>query len=180
MSRTGKKSISIPDKVKVNLKGNVIATEGPLGKEEVTVHPMTDVIIEGKTIQVTRKNDSPEVRSLHGLMRALIDNAVNGVAVGFKRNLEINGVGYRAEVKGEILKLTLGFSHIVDFGIPKGIKIAVTDQTKLSISGSNKETVGRVAAEIRKFRPPEPYKGKGIKYSDETIIRKVGKAAGGK
>lgn len=180
MSRTGKKEIVIPEKVKITIKDGSILTEGPLGKEEVQIHPLTTVTQDGKNLKIARVEETIEGRSVHGLMRALIANAVNGVSVGFKRDLEINGVGYRAEVKGETLKLTLGFSHIVDYSIPKGIKIVVQDQTKMSVNGSNKELVGRVAAELRKFRPPEPYKGKGIKYADETIIRKVGKAAGGK
>ena len=179
MSRIGNKPIDIPEKVKVNLTDGVLSAEGPLGKEQVTINPLTDLEIGEKTINVKRKNDSQEARSIHGLVRSLVFNAIEGVSSGFKKDLEINGVGYRAELKGKVLKLNLGFSHVVDFSIPEGIKIAVQNQTKLNVSGSNKELVGRVSADIRGFRPPEPYKGKGVKYADETIIRKVGKAAGG-
>lgn len=181
MSRTGKKPIVIPDKVKVNLKDGVLQAEGPLGKEEVKINPLAQVSVkDGKVVVARGDDESDQSRAVHGLVRALVANAVNGVSTGFSRDLEINGVGYRAEVKGPVLNLTLGFSHPVNYTIPKGIKIAVQNQTRLTVTGSNRDLVGRTAADIRGFRPPEPYKGKGIKYIDETIIRKVGKAAGGK
>ncbi len=180
MSRTGKKAIPIPDKVKVTVNGSAFLAEGPLGKEEIKIHPRTTVKIADKLVQIERQDDLPESRAIHGMIRALVANAVNGVATGFTKELEINGVGYRAELKGSVLNLTLGFSHPVNYDIPKGIKIAVDKQTKIAVTGSNKELVGRVSADIRRFRPPEPYKGKGIKYANETIVRKVGKAAGGK
>ncbi len=180
MSRTGKKPIVVPDKVKVKCENGVLVAEGPLGKEEVAINPLATVVFEGSSVVITRQDETPEARAVHGLVRALVANAVQGVSTGFKRDLEINGVGYRAEVKGEVLKLTLGYSHPIEFDIPKGIKIAVADQTKVAVTGSNRELVGRVASKIRGYKPPEPYKGKGIKYSDEVIIRKVGKAAGGK
>jgi len=179
MSRTGNKSISVPEKVKINFADNLFVAEGPLGKEQVNVNELAELKIEENLISVSRKNDTKQARCVHGLTRALVANAVIGVSEGFKKNLEINGVGYRAELKGKILKLNLGFSHIVDFPVPEGLKVAVKEQTKVEISGSNKELVGRMASEIRDIRPPEPYKGKGVKYADETIIRKVGKAAGG-
>lgn len=179
MSRIGKKAIPVPDKVKVSLKDGVFVAEGPLGKENVPVNALTEVKIDKNVVRVLRNGESREMRSVHGLSRALLANAINGVNAGFKKNLEIVGVGYRAEVKGKLLKLNLGFSHIVDFPIPESIKIAVKDQTNLEITGSNRELVGRCAAEIRKIRPPEPYKGKGVKYVGEHIIRKVGKAAAG-
>ncbi len=180
MSRIGKKLIAIPDKVKVALNNGLLNVEGPLGKEKVAINALCLLDIKDKQIEVKRKDDSEAARCIHGMMRTMVNNAVEGVSKGFKKDLEINGVGYRAEAKGATLKLTLGFSHQIDFPLPEGIKVAVTDQTKLSISGHDKEMVGRVAAKIRSFRPPEPYKGKGIKYTGEHIIRKVGKAAGGK
>lgn len=180
MSRTGNAIIKIPEKVKVSLTGKDFLVEGPLGKERVTLHAWTDAEIKDGTIQIKRNKETKDARSIHGMIRSLLANAVNGVATGFKKELQINGVGYRAQVAGKVLKLTLGYSHEVNHPIPDGIKIAVQDQTALTISGSDKELVGRVASQIRKYRKPEPYKGKGIKYSDEVIIRKVGKAAGGK
>lgn len=180
MSRTGNTPIQVPEKVKVALAEGLLSAEGPLGKEQVTVPAHTNIEIAENVITVKRENDSKEARSMHGLARSLIANAVEGVATGFKKDLQINGVGYRAQVKGKTLVLNLGFSHPVEFEIPEGLKIEVKGQTEVSVSGSNKELVGRVAAKIRGYRPPEPYKGKGVKYADETIIRKVGKAAGGK
>lgn len=180
MSRVGKKPIVVPDKVKVNLAGDVLHAEGPLGKEAVQLHPDAKVTVGPKEVLVERTAETPDGRRIQGLVRALVANAVNGVATGFKKEMDINGVGYRAEVKGSVLNLTLGFSHPVNYDIPKGIKITVDKQTHLEVMGSNRDLVGRVSADIRRFRPPEPYKGKGIKYTNETIIRKVGKAAGGK
>ncbi len=180
MSRTGKKIIPIPDKVKVSVKDGVFLAEGPLGKEKVSVHPKIDLKIDAKEIRVEQKEKKQDEYNLYGLMRALVANAVQGVSKGFTRDLEINGVGYRAEVKGKVLNLSLGFSHPVEYQIPEGIAIKVEKQTSLSVTGSNRELVGRTSAQIREFRPPEPYKGKGVKYKDEKIIRKVGKTAGGK
>lgn len=181
MSRTGNKPIAIPEKVKVSLKENVFLAEGPLGKEEVKVHPKVSVNIGDKEIVLERaEGQRGENKKFHGLMRSLISNAVEGVSKGFTRELEINGVGYRADAKGQVLNLSLGFSHPVAYNVPKGITVKVEKQTSISVTGSNKELVGRVSAEIREYRPPEPYKGKGVKYKDEHIVRKVGKAAGGK
>jgi large subunit ribosomal protein L6 len=180
MSRTGKKPILVPDKVKVSIKDGVFHAEGPLGKEAVAVHVKTKVGIDKNTINIERISEDADAGALHGMMRALVSNAVTGVNTGFTKELEINGVGYRAEVKGSVLNMTLGYSHPVNYDIPKGIKIAVDKQTRIAVTGSNRDLVGRVSAEIRGFRPPEPYKGKGIKYVDETIVRKVGKSAGGK
>lgn len=180
MSRTGNAIIKIPEKVKVNLTGKDFLVEGPLGKERVTLHAWTDAEIKDGHIHVKRSKETKDARSIHGMIRAILANAVNGVSTGFKKELQINGVGYRAQVAGKKLKLTLGYSHEVNYDIPEGIKIAVQDQTAITVTGHDKELVGRTAAEIRKYRMPEPYKGKGIKYNDEVIIRKVGKAAGGK
>lgn len=180
MSRIGKKIIPVPDKVKVSVKDDVFHAEGPLGKEQVKIHPMAKIVLADKVVKVERGGNNADDRRIQGLVRSLVANAVSGVATGFKKELDINGVGYRAELKGNSLSLTLGFSHPVSYNVPTGIKVVVDKQTHLVITGSNKDLVGRVSADIRRFRPPEPYKGKGIKYTNETIIRKVGKAAGGK
>lgn len=180
MSRTGKRPIKIPDKVKVQVTGGTLKAKGPLGEQALPIYPEIEVVLDEKTVTVRRRDDSQKARSLHGLLRSLVFNAVNGVAVGFEKKLEINGVGYRAESKGNVLKLTLGYSHPIEYAIPEGIKIAVKDQTRVTVSGRDKELVGRVCAQLRALRPPEPYKGKGIKYAEERILRKVGKAAGGK
>ncbi len=177
MSRTGRKPIPIPDKVKVKLAERAIEVDGPQGKLNLTIHPHIDVEVANNTVLVKRRDDEPESRSLHGLTRALIANMVNGVTTGFKKELDIIGVGYRAEVKGNFLNLSLGFSHPVNFPIPDGIKIAVDKQTHLLISGRDRALVGQVSADIRELRPPEPYKGKGIRYSDEVVRRKAGKTA---
>lgn len=181
MSRTGKKPIQIPDKVKVSIQNGVLSAEGPMGKEQVSIHPQVNVVVADKLVNVTLKSaESSDGSQFHGMMRALVANAIRGVHTGFTKELEINGVGYRAEVKGKVLNLSLGFSHPVEYKIPEGIVVKVDKQTSVSVSGSNRELVGRTSAQIREFRPPEPYKGKGVKYKEEHIIRKVGKAAGGK
>jgi large subunit ribosomal protein L6 len=177
MSRTGKKNIPIPEKVKVNLSDHHIEVQGPLGKLHREIHPDIKVSLANNILEVKRQDDNPNSRSLHGLTRALIANMVSGVTAGFKRELDIQGVGYRAEVKGQTLQLALGFSHPVLFPIPEGIKIAVDKQTHVVVSGPDKALVGQVAADIRKIRGPEPYKGKGVRYSDEVIRRKAGKTA---
>lgn len=177
MSRVGKSPIKIPDKVKVTLDGVCVRTEGPLGKMEVVIDPLLDVKIADGSVLVSRKEESIQARSRHGLIRNLLRNAVDGVSQGYKRELDITGVGFRAEVKGSSLVMTLGYSHPVEFPIPTGIKIAVEKQTHLTVSGFAKDVVGETAACIRKLRLPEPYKGKGIRYSDEVIRRKVGKSA---
>ncbi|MDX1386339.1 MAG: 50S ribosomal protein L6 [bacterium] len=179
MSRTGKNPIPIPDKVKVNVADGKVSVEGPLGKLSQDLHEEIEVQVEDKQVTVNRKNDEPQSKALHGLMRSLIQNMVQGVSEGCKKELDIQGVGYRADVKGKVLNLSLGFSHPVEFPIPEGIQIKVDKQTHLIISGFDKVQVGQVASDIRKIRPPEPYKGKGVRYSDEVIIRKAGKAAAG-
>ncbi len=176
MSRVGRQPIPIPEKVKVAVQGNLCLVEGPGGKLTRSFDPGLEVVV-GKAIEVKRHGESREIRSLHGLTRNLIRNMVEGVSHGFKKELEISGVGYRAEVKGKDLSMTLGFSHPVLFPIPDGIKIHVDKQVRLEISGASRELVGETAARIRKLRLPEPYKGKGIKYAGEVIQRKVGKAA---
>ena len=179
MSRTGKKPVVLPDKVKAKVAQNNCHVEGPLGKLDLNFESFVTVEATDKHLVIKRKDDSGEARRAHGLYRALIQNMVKGVSEGFKRNLQIEGVGFRADVSGQILNLTLGFSHPINFAIPAGIKIAVDKQTKLSVTGCNRDLVGQVAANIRALRPPEPYKGKGIRYEDEVIVRKQGKAAAG-
>lgn len=175
MSRTGRKPITVPAGVEVKLQGSHVATKGPKGTIEMDAHPAMEVKMEGNVITVTRPSDSKEHRSLHGLTRSLIANAVDGVATGFTKELEVNGVGYRAAKQGKNLVLTVGYSHQVIMPEPDGITIEVPAPNKILVSGADKQRVGQFASEIRGKRPPEPYKGKGIKYANETIIRKEGK-----
>ena len=175
MSRIGKIPVIIPEGVEVKIDGQVITVKGPLGTEVVTVRPEITVEQVENTLVVTRANDDRRSRSLHGLSRTLIGNAVTGVKTGFTKKLEIVGVGYRAAMNGNTLNLALGYSHPVDIVAPEGIKIVVEANTKISISGANKQAVGDIAALIRSKRPPEVYKGKGIKYEGEYIRRKAGK-----
>lgn len=179
MSRVGKLPVKIPEKTKVNLAQGILNVEGPLGKLSVSLDALLEVAIIDGQIVVKRRQEDALARCRHGLIQRLIKNAVEGVSHGFKKELDINGVGFRAEVKGGNLVMTLGYSHLVEFPIPVGIKIAVEKQTHLTVSGASKELVGETAAKIRKLRAPEPYKAKGIKYTDEVIRRKVGKAAVG-
>ena len=176
MSRVGKQPVPIPEGVKVSLDGGVFSAEGPKGKVSEKVVDRVDVAIEDGEVKVTRRGDGGPDRAMHGLMRSLISNAVIGVAEGFKKELEINGVGYKAEVQGKQINFALGYSHPILYSIPEGITVEVDKGTQLTVSGANRQQVGQVAAEIRSLRKPEPYKGKGIKYSDEIIRRKVGKA----
>ena len=175
MSRIGKLPIAIPEGVEVTINGQVVTAKGPLGTEVVEVRPEVTVTKEENTIVVTRANDDRKSRSLHGLSRTLVANAVNGVKNGFTKKLEIVGVGYRAAMDGNTLNLALGYSHPVSIVAPEGIKIVVEANTKITISGANKQAVGDIAAVIRSKRPPEVYKGKGIKYAGEYIRRKAGK-----
>lgn len=176
MSRVGKEPIAIPTGVEVSIdKTNFIKVKGPLGSLERKLVDDMNIAIEENLITVTRPSDLKRHKALHGLTRTLIFNMVFGVTQGYKKILEINGVGYRAAKSGNKLNLTLGYSHPVDMIDPDGVKSEVEGQTKITISGIDKEKVGQYAAEIRSKRPPEPYKGKGIKYSDEHIRRKVGK-----
>lgn len=175
MSRIGKRPIEIPAKVKVVLDGGQISAEGPKGKGNLALGKNVNVRIDGNQILIERPDESAEARSMHGLTRTLVDNLVTGVSTGFSKTLDINGVGFRAEVKGKELHLTLGFSHPVVFPLPEGVTASVEKQTRLTIMGSDKQVLGETASKIRSLRPPEPYKGKGIKYADETIRRKQGK-----
>ncbi len=175
MSRIGKKPITIPEGVEVKLNGNTISVKGPKGALEKELNPIVNVAIEGNTITVTRPNDEALSRSLHGLTRTLINNMIIGVKDEFKKELEINGVGYRVAKQGNNLNLTLGYSHPVIFEAPAGITFDVPNANQIIVRGIDKELVGQTAAVIRTKRLPEVYKGKGIKYADEVIRRKEGK-----
>ncbi|MDD2735776.1 MAG: 50S ribosomal protein L6 [Desulfuromonadaceae bacterium] len=175
MSRIGKLPIEIPKSVKISFNDSVLSVQGPNGSLTRQIMSVVSLDIRETSIEVSRCDDSTAARAAHGLTRTLVNNMVVGVTKGFQRDLEINGVGYRAEVKGNELVLALGYSHPVNFPIPEGISVDVEKMTKLSVKGFDKELVGQTAAKIRSFRRPEPYKGKGIKYADETILRKAGK-----
>ncbi len=177
MSRVGRRPITVPGGVTVKVDGShVVVEKGKVALRQPLPRGIT-CALDSSTVTFARANDSRRLRSLHGLTRALVANAVKGVSQGFTRELEIVGIGYRAQVEGQSLQLALGFSHPVEFPIPDGIAIKVDKQTKLSISGADRQQVGQVAAEIRGLRPPEPYKGKGIRYAGETIRKKAGKTA---
>ena len=176
MSRVGRMPIEIPAGVTVDLQGQHITVKGPKGELSRDIHEDIKVAVEGNEILVTRPSDNKNHRALHGLTRALVANMVTGVHDGFSKKLEINGVGYRAAKQGNKLVLTLGFSHPVEMEAPAGITIEVPNQTEIVVSGADKEVVGAVAADIRKWRKPEPYKGKGIRYEGEVVRRKAGKA----
>ncbi|MBU1274142.1 MAG: 50S ribosomal protein L6 [Proteobacteria bacterium] len=176
MSRVGKQPVALPSGVEVAIDDMKIEVKGPKGVLSRELHPLVVVSQEDAKLTVTPADNSLQARGLWGLFRTLIDNMVIGVSKGFTRVLEINGVGYRAEAAGDTLKLTLGFSHPVEFKLPEGISASVEKNTIITMSGIDKELLGQTAATIRAFRPPEPYKGKGIKYAEETIRRKVGKA----
>jgi large subunit ribosomal protein L6 len=177
VSRIGRKPVTVASGVTVRLDDRSVRVKGPRGELAATVHPSISVDVHEKTVDVKRASDAKKDRALHGLWRALIQNMVVGVSQGFTRKLELVGVGYRAEMKGKTLQLLLGFSHPILFQAPEGVKIETPTQTSIVISGVDKEIVGMVAAKIRSFRPPEPYKGKGVKYEGEHIRRKAGKAA---
>ena len=175
MSRIGKQPISVPPKVKVTITGRRIAVEGPKGKLQMDLPKRAKAAVDAGVVTVSRDGDDAEAKALHGLSRSLINNMIKGVNDGFMKKLEINGVGFKAAVLGKVVNLALGYSHPINYPIPDQIKVTVEENTKLTIEGPDKQVVGQVAAEIRSFYPPEPYKGKGVKYSDERIIRKEGK-----
>lgn len=177
MSRIGKKQITIPTNVKISQSAGVVKVEGPKGTLSSKLPEGLIVNINDGILSVERKSEELAVRSYHGLTRTLIDNMVKGVSTGFEKKLEISGVGYRAEASDKSIKFILGFSSPIQYDIPKGIDVKVDKQVNIVVSGIDKELVGRVAAEIRALRKPEPYKGKGIKYADEYIKRKAGKSA---
>ena len=177
MSKIGKINISIPEKVKVVLTGNLLNVEGPLGKKTLNID--TNVfelkIDEGKSVSIKAKNLNQDTKRLWGMSRSLLNNAIIGTSKGYSKTLELSGVGYRASIKGKQLSMQLGFSHDVNFDIPDSVKIIVEKQTIVKISGSDKQEVGMIASKIKSFRPPEPYKGKGIKEQGQYILRKEGK-----
>jgi large subunit ribosomal protein L6 len=176
MSRIGNKVVEIPDKVKVNIGNDgAVAVEGPKGKLSWNLPRNIKGSVQDNRVSIVRDAETRSVKALHGLSRSLVSNMVQGVSTGFTKDLIIEGVGFKAAVQGQTLNLSLGFSHPVLFPIPKEIKITVTENTRLSISGIDKKLVGQVAADIRRYYPPEPYKGKGVRYADEQIRRKEGK-----
>ena len=179
MSRIGKQPIIVPEGIEVTINSSNVKVKGPKGELEYDFLPSVKVAMEDKNIIVKRKNDEKESRSVHGLTRALLNNMVIGVEKGFEKRLEIIGVGYRAQASGKKITLNLGFSHPIEYNAPEGVLIEMDKENKniIIVSGINKQAVGEAAANIRKFRPPEPYKGKGIRYTDEYVRRKAGKAA---
>lgn len=177
MSRIGKKPIPIPANVTVQVDATTVKVKGPKGELTQRFHPETQIEVKGKEVIVTRKNDVGFQRALHGTVRAVIANMIRGVSEGFEQKLEIVGVGYKAEPKGKLVQFNLGFSHPILFQPPTGIEIAVPSPTNVTIKGIDAQLVGQVSAKIRSFKPPEPYKGKGVKYAEEHIRRKAGKAA---
>jgi len=175
MSRIGKQPIAIPPKVKVEVKGQKVSVEGPKGKLQFDLPRHTSLKVEGGTVHVSRQGEDAQARALHGLSRALVNNMVKGVSEGFVKKLEIQGVGFKAAVQGKTVNMTLGFSHPINYPIPDQIKVVVEENTKITIEGPDKQVVGQVAAELRSFYPPEPYKGKGVRYVGEHVQRKEGK-----
>ncbi|HEY4258017.1 MAG TPA: 50S ribosomal protein L6 [Candidatus Udaeobacter sp.] len=176
MSRIGNKAVEIPDKVKVNIGDDgAVSVDGPKGKLHWKLPHHIRASVKDNRVSLVREAETRSVKALHGLSRSLMHNMVQGVSEGFTKQLEIEGVGFRAAVQGSTLNLSLGFSHPIQFSIPKDIKIIVTDNTKIAIQGADKKLVGQVAADIRRFYPPEPYKAKGVRYAGEQIRRKVGK-----
>jgi len=176
MSRIGKLPVEIPKGVKVSISDSLLSVEGPKGKLSQVLKPEVSIQVEGDIARVTRSNDSKQARAYHGLFRKLLFNMVTGVSAGFSKTLVVNGVGYKAEVKGKNLILNVGFSNPVEYYISEGLSITCDGPNKIVVSGINREKVGQACAEIRSIRPPEPYKGKGIKYENEYVRRKVGKA----
>ncbi len=177
MSKIGKISISIPEKVKVALSGNLLNIEGPIGKKSLNIDiDMFELKIDdGKSVSIKPKNINQETKRLWGMNRSLVNNAIIGASVGYSKTLELSGVGYRAALKGKQLNMQLGFSHDINFDIPETVKITVEKQTTVKITGSDKQEVGMIASKIKSIRPPEPYKGKGIKEEGQYILRKEGK-----
>jgi large subunit ribosomal protein L6 len=175
MSRIGKNPVAIPEGVSIDLAGQMLTAKGRLGTLSLVVSNDVTATIADGNVTIAPKDETKRARAMWGTTRALVNNMVTGVATGFTRNLEINGVGYRAAVQGNNLNLQLGYSHDINYPIPADVKIACERPTAIAITGADRQRVGQVAAEIRAFRPPEPYKGKGIKYTDETIRRKEGK-----
>lgn len=175
MSRVGKQPINVPAGVKLNIDGNAVIGEGPKGRLSLSLPAHTKATLNGNSILVSREGDSNQAKAMHGLARALLNNMVLGLSAGFTKRLEIQGVGFKASVSGETVTLNLGFSHPINYPIPVGIKVKVDEGTKVTVEGPDRQLVGMIAAELRSFYPPEPYKGKGVRYSDEKVKRKEGK-----
>jgi len=175
MSRVAKNPISIPKGVEITLSGNSVNVKGPKGQMSMDIHPSVEVRQDGDTYNMAPRVEDKPSWAMSGTMRAIVNNMVTGVSTGFQKKLELVGVGYRAQAKGKVLNLSLGFSHPVDYAVPEGITIETPSQTEVIVGGCDKQRVGQVAAEIRAYRPPEPYKGKGVKYADEIIVRKEAK-----
>ncbi len=170
--------VEVPKGVDVALKGRTFSAKGPKGELSLEIHPEIEVKVEGATVKVHRPSDQPRHKALHGLVRSLVANMVMGVDEGFSKTLEIIGVGYRADPSGDGLRILVGYSHPIDYPAPEGVTLECPNQTTIVVSGADKQKVGQAAAEIRSFRPPEPYKGKGIRYRGEQVRRKAGKTAG--
>jgi len=175
MSRIGKQPIAVPPKVKVEVKGQLVHVEGPKGKLDFKLPARTSLKVDGGNIVVSRTGDDAQSKALHGLSRALVNNMVKGVSEGFVKKLEIQGVGFKAAVAGKVVNLSLGYSHPINYPIPDQIKVTVEENTKVTIEGPDRQVVGQVASEIRAYYPPEPYKGKGVRYAGEHVVRKEGK-----
>ena len=175
MSRVAKNPVVVPKGVNVAIDGDLVTVTGPKGKLEHTLHPSVTLVEEGDTLRVDPNSNGKLAHAMSGTTRALVNNMVVGVERGFEKKLSLVGVGYRAQVQGKALNLQLGFSHPIDYVIPEGIQIETPSQTEIVVKGTDKQRVGRVAAEIRAFRPPEPYKGKGVRYADEEVVRKEAK-----
>ena len=180
MSRIGKKPIPIPSGVKVSVSNGTVSADGPKGKLSQPVPAGLSAVVEANVLTISRENDERRLRALHGLTRALVANMVTGVKDGFERKLDIVGIGYRAQMQGKAIQLALGYSHPVIFPLPEGITAEIERQVAITLRGADKALLGETAAKLRSLRKPDPYKGKGIKYSDEVIRRKVGKKAGAK
>ena len=178
MSRIGKLPVEVPKGVEVSLKGRTFSAKGPKGSLSLDVHPEIEVKVQDGKVTVHRPSDHTRHKALHGLVRSLVSNMVTGVSEGFSKTLEIVGVGYRADVSGKGITVQVGYSHPIQYPAPEGISLECPNQTTIVVSGADKQKVGQTAAEIRAFRPPEPYKGKGIRYQGEQVRRKAGKTAG--
>jgi large subunit ribosomal protein L6 len=175
MSRIGKMPVVVPPKVKVEVKGQKVHVEGPKGKLDFELPRRTTAKVDGTNVIVSRDGEDAEAKSLHGTTRAILNNMVKGVSEGFVKKLEIQGVGFKAAVQGKVVNMSLGYSHPINYPIPDTVSVKVEENTKLTIEGPNKELVGKVASELRAYYPPEPYKGKGVRYTDEHVVRKEGK-----
>jgi large subunit ribosomal protein L6 len=175
MSRIGKIPVVIPPKVKVEVKDRKVSVEGPKGKLDWTLPRRTTAVVQNDSVVVTREGEDAEAKALHGLSRSLINNMVKGVAEGYVKKLEIQGVGFKAAVAGKNVTMSLGYSHPIVYPIPDQIKVTVEENTKITVEGPDKQTVGQVASELRSYYPPEPYKGKGVRYAGEQVKRKEGK-----